>query len=1011
VRLPMINFKRISSAAALCSVVCAPVLIQAQTPWWGQYGRNAQHTAQVTTGVQAMNHVLWSKAIDLFPPYSGGDLFLHYGCPLVANGGTLVMTVRSGVGNTWSPAVNTYQLEGHNPQTGAVLWTQTTDWIDPPHGWIPSCGSAIGPDNKLYTPGAGGTVYVRSSADSASATVSQICFYGLSTYQGNQSLYNSDVKICTPITVDASGNIFFGFYVTAGSTTGLSCGIARISSTGAGTWVSATAASGNPGNNEVGTNCAPAISNDGASVYVAVKAQGHGSYSNPKLLQLDSTTLGTVHSAALAGPSGTFAYILDDGTSSPMVGPDGDVYYGTWYSNIARGFMLHYSSDLQTAKTASAFGWDDTASCVPASCVPSYTGSSSYLILTKYNNYSDSGADGDGLNQLALLDPNDTETYQVTYGDHRAAPSYTTMKEILTVLGPTPNANLPGVNEWCINTAAIDVLNKSAIVNSEDGHSYRWDFTTNTLTEANNLAPPTGEAYTPTITDSDGRAYAVNNAQLFAMWDGAVPSTLTFSSNSVASGDSVTATLTLKDIVSGSSANASGPGATINLSSSNPSITVPATVTVPAGQNSVTFTVSTTQADTSYTGTISADRYGQLAAGAGVLSSTTLTATGSGLNTLSLDRGVIYGGQTGNGTVTLKNAAPTAGRVVTLSSDIASISFNTTTLNYAGGDTSHGFTFQTSARSTTVSGHITATLDDATTVTQPITAHAPLLVNLIINPGTIAGGASSAITVVTSGGTPAAGVPISMTYSAHTSGPATITAGTNNRGTGTLTTPSVSSQFVETVSASFEGTTKTFNVTINPPGTLQSFTISQSSAYMSDGINGLVTLSSAAGSNAVMSIAATSPNVATPYAACPTSVTVLSGHTSASFRIRLRPLTTTTPQTSDVTVSYQSVSIVRTITDNPITVSAFTLNPTSAHSGASVTGTITLTQPAGDLAVAVKVTSSSSLVTIPASISAAPGSNTATFTIHVNTVTTTSRIPIYAKLCGVTTTRFLVVSP
>ena len=54
------------------------------------------------------------------------------------------------------------------------------------------------------------------------------------------------------------------------------------------------------------------------------------------------------------------------------------------------------------------------------------------------------------------------------------------MNEVITILGPTKNPNLAGVDEWCINSAAIDSANKCAVVNSEDGHVYRWDFTTNT---------------------------------------------------------------------------------------------------------------------------------------------------------------------------------------------------------------------------------------------------------------------------------------------------------------------------------------------------------------------------------------------------------------------------------------------------------------------------------------------------------------------------------------------------
>jgi hypothetical protein len=113
---------------------------------------------------------------------------------------------------------------------------------------------------------------------------------------------------------------------------------------------------------------------------------------------------------------------------------------------------------------------------------------------------------GDGQNKIAVLDPNATEPDPIT--------GTTVMKEVITVLGPTPNQGLPGVHEWCINSAAVDPVNKCAVVNSEDGNAYRWDFTTNTLSAPLNLAPPTGEPYTPTLIGPDGAVYAINNGKL-----------------------------------------------------------------------------------------------------------------------------------------------------------------------------------------------------------------------------------------------------------------------------------------------------------------------------------------------------------------------------------------------------------------------------------------------------------------------------------------------------------------
>ena len=73
------------------------------------------------------------------------------------------------------------------------------------------------------------------------------------------------------------------------------------------------------------------------------------------------------------------------------------------------------------------------------------------------------------------------------------------------------------VREWCINSAAIDIPNKSAIVNNEDGVLYRWDFTTNTLSQQIRLTQGVGEAYTPTLIGPDGTVYAINDAVLFAI--------------------------------------------------------------------------------------------------------------------------------------------------------------------------------------------------------------------------------------------------------------------------------------------------------------------------------------------------------------------------------------------------------------------------------------------------------------------------------------------------------------
>ena len=264
---------------------------------------------------------------------------------------------------------------------------------------------------------------------------------------------------------------------------------------------------------EPAMSCAPALSHDGNTLYVATTNANAG---YGYLLALNSTTLAVVNKVRLKDPSSSQdALIFDASSATPTVGPDGDVYFGVienpFPNHNDRGWLLHFSGDLSQKKIPGSFGWDDTASIVPASMVPSYTGTSNYLLMTKYNNYAGSGT-GDGKNRIAILDPNATE--------HDPVLSATlVMKEVLTILGVTPDNNgVPGaVREWCINTAAIDPATKSVIANSEDGKLYRWDLTTNTLSQSIRLTNGIGEAYTPTVIGTDGTVYAINGAILNAI--------------------------------------------------------------------------------------------------------------------------------------------------------------------------------------------------------------------------------------------------------------------------------------------------------------------------------------------------------------------------------------------------------------------------------------------------------------------------------------------------------------
>lgn len=468
------------------------------------FSRDAQHTTVSAVATPPLNRIIWQTPVDLAPQYSGGGYLLtHYGSPVISSMNTVLVPVKTA-------AQGSFRFEARSGVNGGLMWSATSDYIVPPHNWFPSFNLTLTANGRVYAPGAGGKLYYRDNVDSATGTVQEVVFYGANVYAAARAELDAAVIISTPVTVDAAGNAWFGYFVTAVNSAGLTSGVARISANGAGTWQAASVLASDGTIDRVAMNSAPALSADGATLYIAVSTAQERGY----LLAIDSATLTPVARVALRDPaSGNLARIAGDGTASPTIGPDGDVYFGVLEStpraNNGRGWLLHFNAALTQTKIPGAFGWDDTASIVPASAVPSYTGAATYLLATKFNNYAGAGT-GTGLNRMAVLDPSTAHTDPIS--------GVATMNEVMTILGPTPDADNPGgVREWCVNTGAFDPATRSMLINNEDGYLYRWDLATNQLSERIRFNNGLGQSYTPTAVGADGTVYAINNAVLFAV--------------------------------------------------------------------------------------------------------------------------------------------------------------------------------------------------------------------------------------------------------------------------------------------------------------------------------------------------------------------------------------------------------------------------------------------------------------------------------------------------------------
>lgn len=535
-----------------------------------------------------MNRIKWS--VQMNENLTGGAA--HYGQMLVTSANTVILMVRT--------ASNGYDLVAYDGGTGAVKYRIATDYTQPPTSWLvpvqPVLVNALS-GLRLYYPGAGGTIWRLDNPDSNTpGTPVRIVFYGTeATYLADQANFNTAVQVNTPITADSDGNLFFGTRVTGTAPAPLSSTqsfLVRIDgATETGTYIDCGTATADGNVSRITHGSAIGLSNDEQTLYVAMK--GTLSTTAPYLVAMDATSLTTINKVLLKDPrNGNNASVTDVSTSSPMIAPDDHVYFGVQANpgNGSRGWLLHFNEDLTVEYTAGGFGWDYTPGVVPASMVPSYEGPSTYLLFCKYNNYV--SGDGNGINTIAILDPNST---QVDF--HSTAPGLVQMRQVLTLASPSADPAfttwIGAAREWCINASAVNPPNGSVYFNNEDGHAYRWDLSTNSLTESIQLNSGIGQPYVPTVIGPDGTIFTLNGGYMFALGDlDDVEVSLVSSAQdyrTTVAGDSITFTATV-------SGNSGTPTGTITFEDTTIDSYAPNTVVLAVvpldGNGQATYTTS-----------------------------------------------------------------------------------------------------------------------------------------------------------------------------------------------------------------------------------------------------------------------------------------------------------------------------------------------------------------------------------------------------------------------------------
>ena len=321
----------------------------------------------------------------------------------------------------------------------------------------------------------------------------------------------------------------------------------------------------------------------------------------------------------------------------------------------------------------------------------------------------------------------------------------------------------------------------------------------------------------------------------------------------------------------------------VSLSSDNAEATVPASVTVPAGATTATFTVTTAPTATAATANITAALNGTSATAA-------LSIHPPFLKTLTIAPASVTGGTSAAATVTLSGVVASGSSVtVALSVPAGSPASVPASVTVVAGAKTASATVNTTAVSSSTTVTVTATAAGITrTATVAITP--PSVASLLLNPNSLTGGASSTGTVTLTGPAPAGGFAVSLfSNTTEATVPATLTiAAGSATGTFMVATGTISVATSATIKATGGGAASTATLSIHPPF-LKSLTINPATIVAGASSTGTVTLSGKEAAGATLTVALSVP--AGTGVTVPASVTVPSGASSMKFEI------TTTPNT------------------------------------------------------------------------------------------------------------------
>jgi len=390
-----------------------------------------------------------------------------------------------------------------------------------------------------------------------------------------------------------------------------------------------------------------------------------------------------------------------------------------------------------------------------------------------------------------------------------------------------------------------------------------------------------------------------------------------------------------------------------------------------------------------------------------------LPASSLQLESLTLSSSELIGGNSLTGTVSLNGLAKSSGFPVSLQSNLPTLPVPVL-VTVSQGQVSATFTIATPVASTVQTATITAQAGSiaqtATVQLDPSTL--AQLSAFSVTPSSVQGGSNLTGTLVLS--EPAAVAGVSVLISSDNTAvvpPAAVTLQGNKTST-TFPIPTVAVTTPQTanLTATLANVTLTTQATVAPALQL---TLAESSIIGGGSLTATIALGTVApASGANITVTSSAPSVAQPSAG---TVTVPADETTTTFAINTFTVTSTRTVTITATNVAAGASQSQMLTVNPQTagqLQSVTVAPTQVTGGAGVTGTITLTGPAGLGGLVVQLATSNALYALiePSLVIVPQNSTTATFTIATSHVPSTQTITITATAGGISKTAVLTVN-